>query len=222
MSVKERISKLTFFAIMLAIEAVFCFTILGSIPIGPFVATLAMLPVIITSLVLGPIYGSVMGFIAGSFSFIYWSFIQPAYPTAFVFSPIANGGNFWSLVICFVPRTLTGLFPALFYEGLNKVNHKLDKLWLILASIIGSLTNTILVLGGMGIFFGSSFGDVKTVLTLIGTTILTNGLIEAAVSALVCTLAVFAIQQIKFTTENKEASKNNNQVVTEETKTVKQ
>ena len=78
------------------------------------------------------------------------------------------------------------------------------------------------LLGGMGIFFGSSFGDVKTVLTLIGTTILTNGLIEAAVSALVCTLVVFAIQQIKFTTENKEALKNNNQVVTEETKTVEQ
>lgn len=41
------------FAILLALEAIVCFTPLGSIPIGPLVATLAMLPVIVAGILLG-------------------------------------------------------------------------------------------------------------------------------------------------------------------------
>ena len=54
------------FALLAAIEAVFCFTPLGSLPaIGPIVATLAMIPVIITSILLGTKAGTLMGAITG-------------------------------------------------------------------------------------------------------------------------------------------------------------
>lgn len=81
------------FAILLALEAVFCFTVLGSIPIGPLVATLAMLPVIVAGILLGTGAGAAMGFAAGLFSFIVWTFMPPNPVTAFVFTPAAAPGE---------------------------------------------------------------------------------------------------------------------------------
>ena len=204
MSNKEKVRKIVYFAILLSIETIFSFTILGQIPVGPIVMTLSMIPIIVTSLTLGLIYGSIMGFIGGLYSFIYFTFINPGI-TSFVFTPFVSigsyTGNVWSLVICFIPRILTGLFPALFYNSLTKVNPKLDKLWLVLASLIGSLTNTILVLGGIWLFFGREYSDAVggAIHILIGTTILTNGLPEAILSALACPLVVIGINSIRKT-----------------------
>ena len=199
---KERIRKVVYFSILLSIETIFSFTILGQIPVGPIVMTLSMIPVIITSLVLGVFYGSLMGFIAGLYSFIYFTFINPGI-TSFVFTPFVSigtyKGNVFSLIICFIPRILTGLFTGLFYFSLTKVNPKLDKLWLVLASIIGSITNTILVLGGIWLFFGSEYSDIvgTAIHIVIGTIILTNGIPEAILSGLSCPLVVMGIKSIR-------------------------
>ena len=67
---KNNLLRMVQFAMLLGIEAVFCFTVLGSLPIGPMVATLAMLPVIVAALLLGTGAGAAMGFFAGLFSFI--------------------------------------------------------------------------------------------------------------------------------------------------------
>ena len=199
---KERIRKIVYFSILLSIETIFSFTILGQIPVGPIVMTLSMIPVIITSLVLGVFYGSLMGFIAGLYSFIYFTFINPGI-TSFVFTPFVSigtyKGNVFSLIICFIPRILTGVFPGLFYFSLTKVNPKLDKLWLVLASIIGSITNTILVLGGIWLFFSREYSDIvgTAIHIVIGTTILTNGIPEAILSGLSCPLVVMGINTIR-------------------------
>lgn len=107
------------FALLLAIEAIFCFTPLGSIPIGPVVATLAMIPVIVTGITMGVGAGAAMGFFAGLFSFIVHSFVSPM-PTSFMFTPLVNvigtdHGNILSLIICFLPRILVGVLPPLFF-----------------------------------------------------------------------------------------------------------
>lgn len=61
-SKKDSVRFFIQFALLAAIEAVFCFTPLGSLPaIGPIVATLAMIPVIITSILLGTKAGTLMG-----------------------------------------------------------------------------------------------------------------------------------------------------------------
>ena len=144
------------FALLLAIEALFCFTALGSIPIGPIVATLAMVPVVITSILLGTKAGTLMGFFTGLFSFIVWTFMPPS-PAAFLFTPFYSlgelGGNFWSLVICFVPRILTGTVAGICYTALKRTKMK-DFLVYGLSAFLGSLVNTLLVLGGIFLFFG--------------------------------------------------------------------
>jgi len=58
---KNKTLFLAQFGILLAIEAIFCFTPLGSIPMGPIVATLAMIPVILVAILLGTKAGTLMG-----------------------------------------------------------------------------------------------------------------------------------------------------------------
>lgn len=198
---------LTQFSILLALEAIFCFTPLGSIPIGPMVATLAAVPVIVTAILLGTKAGTVMGFFTGLFSFIVWTFIMPASPVAFVFTPFgAVGnvhGNFWSLVICFVPRILIGTIAGLSFSGFKKLFGKLktgNVLAYSLSGILGSLTNTVLVLGGIYIFFGQSYATaigkaVNLLLGILGFTVVTNGVLEAVIGGIAAYAICYPVQK---------------------------
>lgn len=178
------------FAILLALEAIVCFTPLGSLPLGPVVATLSHLPVIVAAIMLGPGLGALMGFFFGLFSFLVMTF-APASPTAFVFTPFYSvgdiSGNGWSLVICFVPRILIGLFAGLTYKALTKRWPKKDWLRFGLSGFVGTATNTFLVLLGMGLFFAEPIESVLggAILALIGATILTNGIPEIILGVLV-------------------------------------
>ena len=162
-------SKTTFlvqFAILFAIEAVFCFTPLGSLPaIGPIVATLAHIPVILTAILLGTAAGTLMGFCTGLFSMIVWTFMPPAQSVmiAFVFSPAHSfgevSGNIGSVLICFVPRILVGTVAGLVYSALSKSGAK-DWLRYGLAGVLGSLVNTVGVMGGIWLFFGDAYASL--------------------------------------------------------------
>ena len=179
------------FGILLAIEAVFCFTPLGSLPaLGPIVATLAMIPVVITALLLGTKAGTMMGAFAGLFSFIVWTFTPPTPIAAFVFTPFYSlgelSGNFGSLLICFVPRILVGTVAGLTYKALSKAIPMKNVLCFSLSAALGSLTNTFGVMGGVWLFFGNQYSSLagKTMIAVIGMTILTSGIPEAIVSAI--------------------------------------
>ena len=193
---KNSLLRMVQFAMLLGIEAIFCFTVLGSLPIGPMVATLAMLPVIVAALLLGTGAGAAMGFFAGLFSFIVWTYMPPNPALAFVFTPFYSLGEFqgngWSLVICFVPRILVGVVTGLSYQLLSR----LTKTWRLknalvygLSGALGSLTNTIPVLLGIYVFFGPQYATANQVayaalLGIIGFTIATNGVLEAVLGAL--------------------------------------
>lgn len=173
--------------LMIAILAIFCFTPLGSIPIGPIVATTAMIPVIISSLTFGKKIGMIVSFAFGLFSFIYWTFILPAFPTAFLFTPFAESagykGNVGSLIICFLPRILIGVTPILVSNLFKK-----SILGDVLGSIVGSLTNTILVITFIYVFFGNENPVIagKGLLAVLATTVVANGIPEAIICAVVC------------------------------------
>lgn len=188
----NRVSFLVKFSILVAIEALFCFTPLGSLPaFGPIVATLAMLPVIGTALILGTKAGAAMGAIAGFFSFLVWTFAPPVPPVAFVFTPFYSlgsmQGNLGSIIICFLPRILVGVVAGISYESLAKISPQKTSLSMIISSALGSLTNTLGVMGGIWIFFGAQYSTVmnQSMLLVIGITILANGIPEAVVSAIV-------------------------------------
>ncbi|WRS26506.1 ECF transporter S component [Oscillospiraceae bacterium MB08-C2-2] len=194
---KKNLRSFVQFSVLLALEAIVCFTPLGSLPaIGPMVATLSAIPVIITAIMLGTGWGSLMGFFFGLFSFLVWTFTPPSPIVAFLYTPFYSvgdiAGNFWSLVICFVPRILIGTVTGLVYGLLSKRmqgNAKKDAVVYGVSGVLGSLTNTFLVLGGVYIFFGRDYAAAigqgfELLLGIMGSMILLNGLPEAVLGGL--------------------------------------
>ena len=187
---KNKTLFLTQFGILLAIEALFCFTPLGSLPaLGPIVATLGMIPVVLTALLLGTKAGAVMGAFAGLFSFIVWTFMPPSPLAAFVFTPFYTlsefSGNFGSLLICFIPRIFVGVVAGLSYQAMSKAFPEKNVLCFSVSGALGSLANTFGVMGGIWLFFGNQYASLvgTAMISLVGLTILTSGVPEAIVSA---------------------------------------
>ena len=202
---KKAILTLVQLALLTGIELIFAFTPLGSLPIGPIVATLAHIPVIIAAVVLGYGPGIYMGFLFGFLSFIVNSFVYPT-ATSFVFTPIVSGGimpgSFLSLVICFVPRIMLGVVSTALYRLVSRWDKKMIAA-AVVAALGGSLAHTALVLGGIYVFFGEAYaatiGQPFTILLgLIMSVVVTNGLPEAAIAAVVAAALVRPLS--KFTT----------------------
>ncbi len=99
---------------------------LGYINLVVIKATLIHVPVIIGSIVLGPKKGGFLGFVFGCTSLINNTF-NPSL-LSFAFSPFYSvgeiGGNFFSVIICFVPRILVGVVPYFVYVGNKKLCKK--------------------------------------------------------------------------------------------------
>lgn len=190
---QKRILFIVQFGVLLAIEAIVCFTPLGSLPaIGPIVATLSHLPVIITAIVLGTGAGAAMGFFFGLFSFIVWTFTPPSPIIAFVFTPFYSlgevNGNIWSLVICFVPRILVGVVAGTSFRLLSRLFRE-NVFAYTISGVLASLTNTLLVLAGIYLFFGRVYASTigygfELLLGIIGMTILTSGIPEAIIGGI--------------------------------------
>ncbi|MDO5409067.1 MAG: ECF transporter S component [Lachnospiraceae bacterium] len=171
---------------------------LGFIRLGIISATTLHIPVIIGAVLLGARSGAFLGFIFGSTSCIQATF-QPNL-TSFCFSPFYSvgelHGNFWSLVVCFVPRILIGVIAYFVFAGLMKVlkgKRKVkETIALPIAGIAGSMTNTILVMGGIYVFFGEQYASVLEIGGVLYKAILAvvvgNGIPEAIVCAILVTM----------------------------------
>ena len=204
---KVQAFDLTILAMFLAIIIVMtAIPFLGYIPLGAIRATLLHIPVIIASIVLGAKYGAILGFVFGLTSLITNTTAPTA--TSFVFTPFVTleglGAARWlSLVICFVPRILVGVVPHYVYKGLSRLlrNKKggVELVPLTVAGIAGSLTNTVLVMGGIYLFFGNVYAQAKNMdfgdlfMYIINSVILVNGVAEAIVAAILTTAIAKAL-----------------------------
>ena len=170
---------------------------IGYIPLGVTRATTIHIPVIIASIVLGPKKGGILGGVFGLTSLVMNTFMPTV--TSFVFTPFYSGGNFWSLLICFLPRILTGIVPYYVFKLLSRI--KLKAVPLMIAGFLGSMTNTLLVMNMIYIFFGSQYADAKEITTGLYSVIIgvigINGTLEAIVAA-VLTTAVCSVLLNKY------------------------
>lgn len=194
MSKTKGMTQVALFAALIILMAFTPF--LGYIPLGFTRATIIHIPVIIGSLLLGPKKGAVLGGIFGLTSFIN-NTMNPTV-TSFVFTPFYRlgeySGGIGSLIICFVPRILVGVVPFFVYRWIQKHSKaQVSAAGLIAAGVTGSLTNTLLVMNLIFLFFRDAYASANGVassavygfiLSIIGI----NGVPEAIVAAVLTLL----------------------------------
>ena len=190
---------MAFMAMFLAIEIALVLTPLGYIQLGIISATTMHIPVIIAGITLGKKAGAQLGFVFGLTSMLNATF-RPL-PTSFVFTPLITfggmSGNWTSLIIAFVPRILLGYLAGLVYEQLQKkqVNNNVS---IIAGALTGTITNTVLVLGGIYLFFGAQYAQVagvayQALLGVLFGVVTTNGIAEAILGAICCLVVCKAV-----------------------------
>lgn len=178
-----------------AIELLFCFTVLGSIPISPgIVATLAHIPALIVALTLGKRAGAFIGAVMGASALIIWTFMPPNPLVAFAFSPFVPNGNIWSLIICVVPRVVFPVFAAWIYDMLKA--RKGLVLSATVSASLGTFVHSLLVLSGIFIaFYGHEVvgGDYTVFLVAWGGL---NAVIEIVIAALIAGAVIVPLTKL--------------------------
>jgi uncharacterized membrane protein len=151
---------------------------LGFIPwLAGAALTIMHVPVIIGAVLEGPWVGLAIGFIFGAFSLLQGA-IAPTGPADVWFT---------NPLISILPRLFIGPVAWLVYKALKATN---ETAALAVAGVAGSLTNTILVLGALGLFGFLPWA-------LIGTIAVTNGIPEAIVAAIITVAVVAAWKRIE-------------------------
>lgn len=174
---QDRTRKLVVTGVLGAIAILLGVTRWGFIPwFGGVSLTIMHVPVIIAAVLEGPIVGIGVGLIFGIFSMIQAA-VAPNGPTDIWFT---------NPLLSVVPRLFIGPVAFLVWKSLQKI----PVVGLIAAGIAGSLTNTILVLGAIGVM-GLLPWEV------LGGILVANGLLEAGVSAVITLVVVAAWRQIR-------------------------
>lgn len=155
---RMKIQRLTLAAFFVGIQILMGWTPIGYLPLGTVSITTMHLPVILAGILGGAKFGASMGFVFGLTSLLRATFTPDA--SAFMFSPFITiggvSGNFWSLVICFVPRILLGFLSAVIYDICYK-KVKNDLFSAACSAVINTVLHTIGVLGGIFVFFGPQY-----------------------------------------------------------------
>lgn len=151
----------------------------GYIPVGPLNLTTIHVTVIIAAIVLGPRDGAIVGGVWGLITFIR-AYVWPTSPLATIV--------FVNPLVSVVPRILIGVVAGYAFIFLRNKIKKVPAM--CVASILGAMTNTILVLGLIYLLYrGQSQAlyslDVKALLPYLLGVIGTNGVPEAILAGIV-------------------------------------
>lgn len=194
---------LTSVALMAAIVILLANTPLGMIQLPIVKATTVHIPVILGAIVLGPLAGAILGGVFGVCSLI----SNTMAPTllSFAFSPFLSMSGIigavkalWISVGC---RIMIGVVASWFWIILKKLKVN-QMVALPLTGFIGSMTNTVFVMGSIYILLASEYAQVKNVgveavLGLVMATVTASGIPEAVAAAVL--VAVIGKVLLKFT-----------------------
>ena len=191
-------------ALMMAIIIVLANTPLGMIQLPIIKATTVHIPVIIGAIVLGPLAGAILGATFGVCSLI----SNTMAPTllSFAFSPFLASdvpGIFKALWISVGCRMLIGIAAGWLWIVLKKV--KINKLvTLAITGFVGSMVNTIAVMGSIYLLLARQYAEAKEVAVsavfgLVMGTVTASGIPEAIAAAIL----VAAITRVVLSVYNK-------------------
>ena len=173
------VRKMTVIGVLSAISIMMSMLpFIGYIPIGPTKATIMHIPVIIGAILEGAVVGATIGLIFGLTS-LWNAMTQPTITSIFFLNPLVS----------ILPRVLIGVVAYYVYQGIYKISKKVYAAG-FMAGLIGSLANTVGVLGMIYVLYadkymeriGQAGADAgKWLFTLAAT----NGVPEALVAALI-------------------------------------
>lgn len=155
---------------------------IGNLPIGPLSITTLPITVTVVAVLFGPLDGAIVG---GAWGILTWirAFVYPSSPLA----PLI----FTNPLIAIVPRIMVGLVAGFVFQILRRKNSRLA---VALAGALASLTNSLLVLGGIYLFANTpqvaagyhvqQSGLITALATIMGT----NGVVEIIITALITPL----------------------------------
>ena len=176
-------------ALMAAIVILLANTPLGMIQLPIIKATTVHIPVIIGAIVLGPAAGAFLGAVFGICSMI--SNTQAPTLLSFAFSPFLSTTGLlgavkaiWISVGC---RVMIGVVAGWVLRALKTMKVP-SPVRLALTGFIGSMTNTILVMGSIYFLFARQYAEVKNVgmeavFGLVMGTVTASGIPEAIAAA---------------------------------------
>lgn len=180
--------QITVIGMLSAISIILGITRLGFIPIPPANATIMHVPVIIGAILEGPVVGAMIGLIFGIFSIIQAITVPNVLSFAFI-NPLVS----------VLPRVLIGIISYYVYKGVFIKNEALK---IGIGAAIGSLTNTVGVLGmiyllyaaryakAVGISFSAAFKAIFSIAVV-------NGVPEALLAVLITIPVVLAISKMR-------------------------
>ncbi len=182
-------------ALMAAIIVVLANTPLGMIQLPVIKATTTHIPVILGAVLFGPLAGGILGGIFGLCSMA----SNTVAPTllSFAFSPFMSTTGVvgaikavWIAVGC---RIMIGVVAGWLWIGLKKL-HCSDYIALPIVGFVGSMTNTVFVMGSIYLLLAQQYAEVKNVgleavFGLVMATVTGSGIMEA-IAALVLVTAI--------------------------------
>ena len=190
-------------ALMAAIVVVLANTPLGMIQLPIVKATTVHIPVIIGAILLGPTAGAVLGFVFGMCSLI----SNTMAPTllSFAFSPFMSTTGIlgalkaiWISVGC---RVLIGVVAGWFWILLKKI--RLNQIAsLAMTGFVGSMVNTVTVMGSIYLLFAKQYAEAKEVAItavwgLVMGTVTASGIPEAIAAAVLVAIVTKVLLRIR-------------------------
>lgn len=164
---------------------------LGNIPIPPLNPTIIHITVIVAAFVLSTKDGMLVGLVWGLARMVK-AYTLPASPLDLLL---------WTNpVIAVVPRVMVGLVAGLVFRAFLK--RKQEKAGMVTAAVLGSLTNTVLVLGFIALFYGNEYAtalnvDPSNLLKVLAGIVATNGIGEAVAAGLIAPFIATALMKVR-------------------------
>lgn len=203
-----RLKQLVLLAIFFALTLILGMTPLGLIPLGFINLTIMFLPVIIVTLTCGIKPGLILGAVFGLTSALSAFGLSPMVAPSALAGQLVGESPVLALIMCFLPRLMIPCVTWWTFSGLAKTNCK-KGVAAGCAAAAGSLTNTILYLGLMLLFYTLTGLDSSSILTVIGGTGLIAGGCEAAAAVIISVPVAVALWKLSPPPlpQTKEASK---------------
>ena len=164
---------------------------LGNILIPPLNPTIIHITVIVAAFVLSTKDGMLVGLVWGLARMVK-AYTLPASPLDLLL---------WTNpVIAVVPRVMVGLVAGLIFHAFLK--RKQEKVGMVTAAVLGSLTNTVLVLGFIALFYGNEYAtalnvDPSNLLKVLAGIVATNGIGEAVAAGLIAPFIATALMKVR-------------------------